>query len=371
MYSRVFRTLVFSTFLFFGLLTVFNVASSSAQNITPQLIGKLVREHHLNEAKRDLNVVIKRHPNAAKAYYMLAQINYMELDYKAAKLNIDKASSIDPSLKFANKKFYQRLKSNINKKLRGIEGTPGSYQHKAKYSIFSYIIAAVFILLILFLILKVFKRKKQGQDYISSNTVMDLNTEISNSVSLLDHASAQLNADIGVTQNEFIVSALRNYAAECSNMKAEISNCKDQDCAMNVKAKIKSLLNEIERYYESNIYNQHGNVYPNQSVQNPQYQQQYRSGSGGMSFLGTLAATAGGAIVGNMLYNDLFNNNSNNGYASSGLDNEGGYDNSNSSDFDNGGNNSWDDSSVGSGSDSTGDFDSSGNDSSFDDGGGW
>ncbi len=370
MYSRVFRTLVFSTFLFFSLLTVFNVASSSAQNITPQLIGKLVRQHHLNEAKRDLNVVIIQHPKAAKAYYMLAQINYMEHDYKAAKSNIDKASSIDPSLKFANKKFYQRLKSNINKKLRGIEGTPNSYQHKTKYNIFSYIIAAVFILLILFLILKVIKRKKQGQDYMSSNTAMDLNTEISNSVSLLDHALAQLNSDIGVTQNEFIVSALRNYASECSNMKAEISNCKDQDCAMNVKVKIKSLLNEIERYYQSNIYNQQGN-YPNQSVQNSQYQQQYRGGSGGMSFLGTLAATAGGVIAGNMLYNDLFNNASNNGYASSGFNNGGGYDNSNNSDFDNGGNNSWDDSSGGSDSDSSGDFDSSGNDSSFDDGGGW
>ena len=84
-------------------------------------VESLIGKQQYSAAEQGLEQIIKNHPNSAKAYYAMAQAQAGLGNQEKARYALDKATGLDPDLKFATAENIQSLREAITPQTKKIE----------------------------------------------------------------------------------------------------------------------------------------------------------------------------------------------------------------------------------------------------------
>lgn len=90
-------------------------------------IENLIEKQQYAAAEQGLEVIIKNHPNSAKAYYAMAQAQAGLGNQEKARYALDKATGLDPDLKFASSSNVEKLREAITPQVNKIERAEPSH----------------------------------------------------------------------------------------------------------------------------------------------------------------------------------------------------------------------------------------------------
>lgn len=86
-----------------------------------QQVEGLIGQHQYAAAEQGLEQIIRNHPNSAKAFYAMAQAQAGLGNLGKAQFALDKATGLDPDLKFASAANIQSLREAITPQSKKIE----------------------------------------------------------------------------------------------------------------------------------------------------------------------------------------------------------------------------------------------------------
>jgi tetratricopeptide (TPR) repeat protein len=101
---------------------VFGLAAIAAQaEATFTQVQTLIEQKQYSAAEQGLEVIIKNHPQSAKAFYAMSQAQAGLGNLEKAKYALDKARGLDPELKFASTSNVESLQQAITPQTSKIE----------------------------------------------------------------------------------------------------------------------------------------------------------------------------------------------------------------------------------------------------------
>ena len=107
-----FKKFSFGLLMIFSMFTLSDVALAD-NSPTLQQVYQAAHAGKLDEAQSMMNVVLKDHPNSAKAHYVEAEILAKEGQMGGASQELSNAERLQPGLSFANPQAVQDLKNRI------------------------------------------------------------------------------------------------------------------------------------------------------------------------------------------------------------------------------------------------------------------
>lgn len=126
-------------------------------------IQQLIKEQNYSAAVAGLEVIIKNHPQSAKAFYAMSQAQAGLGNQVKAKEALDKATGLDPELKFASSGNVEKLKEAIQPQTKKIEAIESHFWRNTLILLFGFGIGWFGYTLIL-------KKKKQNRKDVIDST---------------------------------------------------------------------------------------------------------------------------------------------------------------------------------------------------------
>lgn len=103
------------------------VAGAAFAEASFDQIENLIEQRNYAAAEQGLEGIIKNHPNSAKAYYAMAQAQAGLGNLEKARYALDKATGLDPDLKFASSSNVASLREAITPQVAKIERAEPSH----------------------------------------------------------------------------------------------------------------------------------------------------------------------------------------------------------------------------------------------------
>lgn len=103
------------------------VAGAAFAEASFDQIENLIEQRNYAAAEQGLEGIIKNHPNSAKAYYAMAQAQAGLGNQEKARHALDKATGLDPDLKFASASNVEKLREAITPQVDKIERAEPSH----------------------------------------------------------------------------------------------------------------------------------------------------------------------------------------------------------------------------------------------------
>lgn len=103
------------------------IATMAFAEPTFEQVENLIEQKNYSAAVQGLEVVLKNHPNSAKAFYAMAQAQAGLGNLEKARYALDKATGLDPDLKFASKSNVENLRAAVTPQIAKIEKVEESH----------------------------------------------------------------------------------------------------------------------------------------------------------------------------------------------------------------------------------------------------
>ena len=120
-------------------------------------IQVLIEQHQYQAAEQGLEVIIKNHPNSAKAFYAMAQAQAGLGNQEKAQKALNLATGLNPTLDFAPASSVASLKEAITPQVKKIEAIEET--HTVRNTIL-----IIFVLALGFVVYSVYRRNKETED---------------------------------------------------------------------------------------------------------------------------------------------------------------------------------------------------------------
>ena len=103
------------------LVLLMTVAFAVSAEPSFEQLQHLIEQRQYSAAIQGLELVLKNHPNSAKAYYSMAQAQAGIGNLEKARLALDKAKGLDPALEFASSNNVEHLTTAITPQVNEIK----------------------------------------------------------------------------------------------------------------------------------------------------------------------------------------------------------------------------------------------------------